>query len=63
MPQCEKCAFYNQEYDETLQEYDDTIIIGDDRERHHCTMYDDIIPPDVWYNGGDCQFFFDKEAD
>ena len=62
MSLCSKCIFYNKDYDERLQEYDDVIKIGDDREKHHCPMYDDNIPPNIFYDDGECEFFTEKEA-
>lgn len=60
MPQCDKCKFFDREYDKEMQQYDDVMKMGDRIVRHHCPMYDDHIPEEIYFEGKDCAFFQDK---
>ena len=62
MPLCDQCRFYNAEYDEMRQQYDDVIKIGDEKEKHHCPMYESQIPDEVYYDNKDCKYFIKEEA-
>jgi hypothetical protein len=59
---CSKCRFYSREYDEGRQEWDDVVKIGDDTELHHCPMYEDHIPKEIYDGDADCVFYEPKEA-
>ena len=56
MALCEKCLFYNKEYDDFNRDYDDTIIIGDSYKPHFCTQYFDGIPRSIFEENADCEF-------
>jgi len=53
---------YSKEHDEFRQRYDD-VIDGDKLEKHYCPMYDDYIPHDIFYKGGDCPYYVKKDGD
>lgn len=62
MPLCNNCQFYNAEYDEELQQWDDTIKVGDETVLHHCPLYDDHIPNGIFYGLDDCKYYEPKKA-
>jgi hypothetical protein len=53
MRKCESCVFWDKEYDKLQQEWDDMLIEGE-KERHHCIWYRSHIPPEIYYEGADC---------
>lgn len=62
MALCEKCEFYNRNYANMRKNYDDCIVIVEDkREKDFCIMYDDFIPLNITYEDADCPFFLQKE--
>ena len=62
MALCEKCKFYNRNYANMRKNYDDCIVIGEDkREKDFCMMYEDFIPLNITYEDADCPFFLPKE--
>lgn len=55
---CNKCLFYDKQYDNFRQEYDDIIVLGNNQpEAHYCPMYLDNIPNAIFYDGAKCEFF------
>ena len=62
MALCDTCNWYDKEYDEFRERYDDRIKDGgDQREKHHCPAYDNIIPPKIWYENGNCPYYVRKD--
>ena len=53
MADCEKCPFYNAEFEEIRKLTDDTII--EDEEHHFCIMHDDHID-DYFIHGKKCEY-------
>ena len=53
----------DEEYDMFRQEHDDAIIEAEEGlpEKHHCIMYDDFIPRDIYYNGADCKRYYRRD--
>ena len=63
MASCKNCKIYRKEYDEFRQEFDDEIVVNDTNPpNHYCAMYDDNIPPDIFYNGADCPYYEPKQS-
>ena len=60
MALCDTCLLYSKQYDEFRQRYND-VIDGDKKEKHFCTMYNDNIPHNIFYNNGECQYYNKKE--
>ena len=63
MGRCERCQYYNKEYDEARQQFDDVIRIGDDTVKHHCIMYLGQIPNGIYYDGKECLYYEEKGAE
>lgn len=63
MENCNTCIFYDKNYDERKQMFDDTNL--SDNVWHHCSMYDDVIPGQIWANKTQCEFHasFDKKGE
>ena len=54
--------FWRADYDEFRQGFDDTIKVDNSAPlNHYCVMYDDNIPPDIFYAGAECQYFISKD--
>jgi hypothetical protein len=47
-------------YDEFRALYDDVIEERNTNEKHFCPMYDDAIPNDIYYEGGDCPYYLER---
>lgn len=61
MKQCKNCIFYDVEFDLLHQSGDDCVIIGNEKEYHHCGMYDDtLIPTEVSEDVKECEYFSQK---
>lgn len=55
MKQCQKCIFYDKEYDELFQSGDDIVIIGEeDKEKHYCRLFDGAIDHDIITDRKEC---------
>ena len=61
MEYCKKCFFYNAEYDESVQQYDDTLKLHNANEKHYCPMYDSHIPTDIINGKKKCEFHIEKD--
>ena len=63
MMQCEKCVFYDAEYDRLFQSGDDCEIVGQEFEvKHYCAIIDNkIIPCEVAEDKKKCPFFVEKD--
>lgn len=62
MALCKNCFHYDKEIDEFKQLWDDCDIVSDDqRIKHHCLMYDDKIPMEIYYENSECPFFEKKD--
>lgn len=61
MKQCEKCIFYDAEFDSLRQSGDDIAIEGqENEEKHFCRMFDDTIPAEVVKDEKECKAFIYK---
>lgn len=61
MALCGNCKIYNTKYDEFRQDWNDTITEPPAPNLpHHCIMYEDNIPDDIFYNGANCPFYEPK---
>lgn len=60
MALCDKCAFMNDRYDEFRQSYNDAVPVNESMVQHFCPMYDDHIPNEIYYGGGECEFFQER---
>ena len=60
MEQCNKCAFYDKDYDEMKQSGDDLVLPGTPAKRHHCRMYDSFIDNDIVTDKKKCEYFTKK---
>ena len=56
MLNCNDCKLYIEEYDNIRNEYEDIRT----EEVHHCPMYEDIIPKNIWANATVCRFKLEK---
>lgn len=61
MALCDKCLFMTDSYDDFRQAYNDVEIIGDNTVEHFCPMYDDHIPNNIYYEGGACERYVERE--
>lgn len=63
MGYCKNCRIWNEKYDEFRNDFNDCIIVDDSSPApHFCIMYDDNIPPEIYYDGGKCPYF-NKKSD
>lgn len=60
MALCNSCVFMNKKYDEFRQNYDDTIVEGENIIHHFCPIYNDHIPNEIYYDNADCEYYFKK---
>lgn len=61
MGSCKECIYYSKDNDKFRQRYDDIEVIGENRKKHHCMVFDAGIPHDVWIGKKKCDHFLDKE--
>lgn len=50
----------NKKYDEFRQNYDDTIVEGENIIHHFCPIYNDRIPNEIYYDNADCEYYLKK---
>lgn len=58
---CKSCKWYNKSVDDLTIAFDDTNT--EKQIRHGCVMYQDYIPQKIWYENGDCPYYFKREED
>lgn len=64
MALCENCEFYNKDYAELRKNFDDCIIVGEDkREKDFCVMYEDFIPFEITYENKKCPHYMRRSYD
>jgi hypothetical protein len=57
LEQCNKCVFYDKDYDELRRSGDDIIIPNTPAEKHYCRMYDSFIDNGIVTDKKKCKHF------
>ena len=57
MEQCNKCIFYDKDYDDMKRSGDDIVIPNTAAEKHYCRMYDGFIDNDIVTDKKKCSYF------
>lgn len=58
MNKCEKCAFYNKEYDDALE----SDVISEKERKHFCVMHHYGISAAVWNGKSECSDYININA-
>jgi hypothetical protein len=61
LEQCNKCAFYDKDYDELRRSGDDVVIPNTPDVKHYCRMYEKFIDNDIVTDKKECQYFIQNE--
>lgn len=62
MKQCERCFFYDMEYDNLLRSGDDIAFVGQEyKEKHYCRLYDHAIDDKIVTDEVKCERYFSKD--
>lgn len=60
---CDTCLNFSLKYDEFRQQFDDIEIVREPKqERHYCPMYDAYIPDGIYFDGQNCEYYFEQEG-